>query len=256
MMMEAQGLHRVLAPAETLFVLDAMAGQDAMNSATRFHASLPLTGLILTKADGDTRGGAVLSVRAITGLPVKLVGVGEKTDAFESFDPERMASRILGMGDVVGLVEQVQRQVDRAAAERVVAKVKSGREMTLTDFRDQLKQLLGMGDLGSLLEKLPMPRGMAMPAAALNERQLRRQIGIIDAMTPGERRRPDLIDGSRKRRIAAGAGLPVQEVGRLLKQHKHLAKTMKRVSKGGMRALLGQAPGGAGNRRPGGSRFR
>jgi signal recognition particle subunit SRP54 len=256
MMAEAARLHEVLAPTETLFVLDAMAGQDAVNSAGRFHAALPLTGVILTKADGDTRGGAVLSVRAVTGLPIKLVGVGEKTEALESFDPERMANRILGMGDVVGLVEQVQRQVDHAAAERMAAKVKSGREMTLVDLRDQFKQLISMGGLGGLLDKLPLPRGMALPAGALDERQLRRQIGIIDAMTPAERRRPDLIDGSRKRRIAAGAGLQVQEVSRLLKQHKHLAKTMKRVSKGGMSQLLGRASGLSKGRGPGGARFR
>ena len=257
MMDEVRQLQESLAPAETLFVLDAMAGQDALKAAGQFHAVLPLTGVVLTKADGDSRGGAVLSVRAVTGLPIKLVGVGEKSDAVEAFDAGRMARRILGMGDIVGLVEQVQQQVDREAAERVAAKIKRGREITLVDLREQLLQLVNMGGLSSLLEKLPMARGMALPAEATDPRQIRRQIGLIDAMTPQERRQPQLIDGSRRRRIAAGAGLTVQDVSRLLKQHKQLAKTMKRVSRGGgLQQLLGGQGALQKRRGPAGPRFR
>jgi signal recognition particle subunit SRP54 len=237
MMAEARAIHDAVSPAETLFVLDAMAGQDALNSATAFHRALPLTGVILTKTDGDARGGAALSVREVTGLPIKLIGTGEKTEALEPFLPQRMAARILGMGDVVGLVEQVQQRVDARAAERVAAKVKRGRELNLEDFREQLGQILNMGGIGALLEKLPGVNPAA--ATGFDERQIKRQMGIIDSMTVRERRRPELIDGSRKRRIAAGAGLEVQDVNRLLKQHKQLAKTMKRLSKGGLERILG-----------------
>jgi signal recognition particle subunit SRP54 len=238
MMDEAQALHAAVSPHETLFVLDSMAGQDALNSALAFHEALPLAGVIATKADGDARGGAILSVREVTGLPVKLLGTGERLDALELFDPERMASRILGMGDVVGLVESVQQNVDQEAAERVAAKVKSGRRLTLVDFRAQLEQMQNMGDLGALLEKLPGVNAAAAAQAGIDERQIRRQMGIIDSMTPAERRRPELINGSRKRRIAKGSGLQIQDVNRLLKQHRQLAKTMKQVSKGGMERLL------------------
>jgi signal recognition particle subunit SRP54 len=223
-----------------LFIVDSMAGQDAVNSARAFHDALPLTGVVLTKADGDARGGVALSVREITGLPIKLVGTGEKVDALEQFVPTRFAARILGMGDVVGLVEQVQRRVDREDMERVASKVKEGRQISLDDYRDQLRQLLNLGGLDQLFDKLPGMKPEAMAAAKFDPKQFRRQIGIIDSMTPRERRQPALIDGSRKRRIAAGAGLPVQEVSRLLKQHKQLAKTMKQLSKaGGMQRLLG-----------------
>jgi signal recognition particle subunit SRP54 len=241
MMAEVRAIHETVEPNETLFVVDSMAGQDALNSARSFHEAMPLTGVILTKADGDARGGAALSVREVTGVPIKLVGTGEKLDALEPFVPQRFASRILGMGDVVGLVERVQEQVDRDAVERVARKVKKGRELNLEDYREQLQQLINMGGVGSLLDKLPGVKPGALAASGFDDRQLRRQMAIIDSMTRRERRRPDLIDGSRKRRIAGGSGLSLQEVNRLLKQHRQLAKTMKRVSKGGgmERALTG-----------------
>jgi signal recognition particle subunit SRP54 len=240
MMAEVKAIHETVSPNETLFIVDSMAGQDAVNSARAFHEAMPLTGVILTKTDGDARGGAALSVREVTGVPIKLVGTGEKLDALEPFVPQRFASRILGMGDVVGLVERVHEQVDREAVERVARKVKKGRELDLEDYREQLQQLINMGGIGSLLDKLPGVKPGAVAASGFDEGQLKRQMAIIDSMTPRERRRPDLIDGSRKRRIAGGSGLNIQEVNRLLKQHRMLAKTMKRVSKGGMeRALAG-----------------
>jgi signal recognition particle subunit SRP54 len=241
MMAEVKAIHETVSPNETLFIVDSMAGQDAVNSARAFHEAMPLTGVILTKTDGDARGGAALSVREVTGVPIKLVGTGEKLDALEPFVPQRFASRILGMGDVVGLVERVHEQVDREAVERVARKVKKGRELDLADYREQLQQLINMGGIGSLLDKLPGIKPGAVAASGFDERQLKRQMAIIDSMTPRERRRPDLIDGSRKRRIAGGSGLDIQEVNRLLKQHRMLAKTMKRVSKGGgmERALAG-----------------
>ena len=239
MMAEVREIHAAVEPIETLFIVDAMLGQDAVNSAKAFHDALPLTGAILTKVDGDARGGAALSVREVTGVPIKLVGTGEKLDALETFVPERFASRILGMGDVGGLVEQVQRQVDREKAERVAAKVKKGRELDLEDYKDQLEQLIGMGGLASVLEKLPGVKPEALASSGFDDRQLKRQIAIINSMTRKERRNPALIDGSRKRRIASGSGLAVQEVNRLLKQHKLLAKTMKRASKGGLQRALG-----------------
>jgi signal recognition particle subunit SRP54 len=250
MMSEVSAIHALVSPLETLFVLDAMAGQDAVHSARAFHQALPLTGVILSKADGDARGGAALSVREVTGLPIKFVGTGEKLDALEPFAPRRFASRILGMGDVVGFVEQMQRQVDRDAMERVAAKVKRGRELNLEDFREQLGQLANMGGVGALLEKLPGVNPAALTGAGFDDRQIRRQIAMIDSMTPVERRKPLLIDGSRKRRIAAGSGSTIQEVNRLLKQHRQLAKTMKRVSRGGgmQRMLAGALKG---QRRPG-----
>ena len=222
-----------------------MAGQDAVNSARAFHEALPLTGVILTKTDGDARGGVALSVREVTGLPIKLVGTGEKVDALEAFVPSRFASRILGMGDVVGLVEQVQKTVDREEMEKLAGKVKQGKSLSLVDYRDQLKQMANMGGLEQILDKLPGLKPEQLAAAKFDPKVFRRQIGIIDSMTPAERRQPDLIDGSRKRRIAAGAGLPIQDVSRLLKQHKQLAKTMKQLSKGGgMQRLLGGHPQG------------
>jgi signal recognition particle subunit SRP54 len=205
---------------------------------------LPLTGVVLTKADGDARGGVALSVREVTGLPIKLVGTGEKLDALETFVPQRFAQRILGMGDVVGLVEQVHQKLDREEMERVATKVKQGRELNLEDFRDQLRQIVNLGGLESLLDKLPgvNPQALAAANANVDPKQFRRQIGIIDSMTPRERRHPHIIDGSRKRRIAAGCGLPIHEVSRLLKQHKQLSKTMRQLSKGGgMQRLLGAA---------------
>jgi len=225
-----------------------MAGQDAVNSARAFHEALALTGVILTKTDGDARGGVALSVREVTGLPIKLVGTGEKVEALEPFVPTRFASRILGMGDVVGLVEQVQSAVKREDMERLAGKVKEGRQLSLEDYREQLRQLLKMGGIEQLLDKVPGLKPEQLAAAKFDPKVFRRQIGIIDSMTPAERRRPDVIDGSRKRRIAAGAGLPIQDVSRLLKQHKQLAKTMKQLAKGGgMQRLLGSLrPGGGG----------
>jgi signal recognition particle subunit SRP54 len=245
MMAEARALHALVNPAETLFVVDSMAGQDAVNSARAFHEALPLTGVILTKTDGDARGGVALSVREVTGLPIKLVGTGEKVDALEPFVPTRFASRILGMGDVVGLVEQVHKQIDREEMERVATKVKQGREISLEDYRDQLRQIANLGGFEQLLDKIPGVKPEQLAAAKFDPKMFRRQIAIIDSMTPRERRFPALIDGSRKRRIAAGAGLPVQDVSRLLKQHKNLAKTMKQMTKaGGMQRLLGAMRGG------------
>ncbi len=251
MMSEARELHALVSPGETLFVVDSMAGQDAVNSARAFHEALPLTGVILTKADGDARGGVALSVREITGLPIKLVGTGEKIEALEPFVPERFASRILGMGDVVGLVEQVQKTVDREEMEKLAGKVKQGKGLTLEDYREQLRQMLNMGGLEQILDKLPGLKPEQLAAAKFDPKVFRRQIGLIDSMTPAERRRPDLIDGSRKRRIAAGAGLPVQDVSRLLKQHKQLTMTMKQLSKGGgMQRLLGAMRKGGGGPPP------
>jgi signal recognition particle subunit SRP54 len=241
----------MLGPAETLFVVDAMAGQDALKSATAFGEALPLTGVVVTKADGDARGGVALSVRDSTGLPIKLIGTGEKLDALEAFDPDRFASRILGMGDVVGLVEQVQAKVDREAVEKVAGKLKRGRDLDMEDFKQQLEQISNMGGLESLLDKLPgLPAGAAMPAG-FDSKVIRRQIAIINSMTRHERRRPAMIDGSRKRRIAAGSGLTVQDVNRLLKQHKMLVKTMKRASKGGMAGMRQMLGGAMAARGPG-----
>ena len=246
LMAEAGSIHSAVEPAETLFVLDAMAGQDAVNSARAFNEALPLTGVILTKADGDARGGAALSVREVTGLPIKLLGTGEKLDALEPFVPERFASRILGMGDVVGLVEQVESRVDRESVERVARKVKRGRELNLVDFRAQLEQLSNLGGLDSVLDKLPGIKPGALAATGFDDRVVRRQMALIDSMTPRERRYPAIIDGSRKRRIAAGAGLAVQDVSRLLKQHRRLAKAMKQAARGGMERMLAQAQRGRG----------
>jgi len=239
MMEEVQRIDRVLAPHERLFIVDSMAGQDAVNAARAFSSALELTGVILTKADGDARGGAALSVQQITGKPIVFLGVGEKTDALETFHPERVASRILGMGDVLGLVEQVEQQVDRDKSEKLARKLRQGREFDFTDLRDQLAQVRQMGGLGALMEKLPaqLAGGRTMPAQ-LDERQLKRQVAIIDSMTPRERRRPNLIDGSRKRRIAAGAGVQVQDVNRLLKQFLQMQKAMKQFSKGGLARML------------------
>jgi signal recognition particle subunit SRP54 len=243
MMNEARELHAKVEPAETLFVVDSMGGQDAIHSARAFHSALPLTGVALTKTDGDARGGVALSVRELTGVPIKLVGTGEKLAALEEFDPQRFASRILGMGDVVGLVEEVHEKLDQREMQRVASKVKKGRALSLEDFRGQLEQMLKMGGLTAIIERMPgLPAG-GLPAHELDDARIRRQIAIIDSMTRRERRRPMLIDGSRKRRIARGAGQSVQDVNRLLKQHKQLVKTMKRVSRGGMASLLGAAGG-------------
>jgi len=245
MMQEIQMLHTQLQPVETLFVVDAMQGQDAINTAKAFGDSLPLTGIVLTKVDGDARGGAALSVRHITGKPLKFVGVSEKLDGLEPFYPERMAQRVLGMGDIVSLVEQAQQKIDSTEAQKLAGKMKSGDKFDLNDFREQLSQVKKMGDMSSLLEKLP--GDMAAAAGQLKgpqaEKQLRRTEGILNAMTPRERAKPELLKASRKRRIAAGAGVPVQDVNRLLKQFEQMQDMMKKMKKGGMSKML-KAMGG------------
>ena len=246
MMAEAVRVHTAASPHETLFVVDSMAGQDAVSSAKAFNDALPLTGVILTKADGDTKGGAALSVREVTGTPIRFIGVGEKMEALEVFYPDRMASRILGMGDVLTLVEEIEGKVSKDKAEKLAKKFKKGKGFDLTDLKDQLEQMLNMGGVAAMLEKLPMP-GNVNPAAlqdSASEQKFRRQIAIIDSMTPGERRFPKTINGSRKKRIAKGAGLQIQDVNRLLKQHLQMEKMMKKMSKGGMKKMMrGMPPG-------------
>ena len=246
MMKEVSELETALTPHERLFVVDSMAGQDAVNAARAFNDTLSLTGVILTKADGDARGGAALSVRQVTGKPILFVGTGEKSEALELFHPERIASRILGMGDVLSLVEQVQEQVDQEKAEKLAKKISKGKSFDLADLRDQLSQLQNMGGMSALLDKLPaqMQANAAAAAGAADPKQLKRQIGIIDSMTPRERRRPELIDGSRKRRIALGSGVQLPEVNRLLKQFDHMQKTMKKLAKGGMLKNMMRGMGG------------
>ena len=245
MMEEVREIDAAVSPVERLFVVDAMAGQDAMNAAKAFSAALQLTGVILTKADGDARGGAALSVRQITGQPIVFLGTGEKSDALTPFDPERMASRILGMGDVVALVEQVQRNVDAGEAERLARKVASGKGFDMTDLKGQLEQLQKMGGMGALLDKLP---GAAAQKSAVSadagDQQVRRQIAIINSMTPRERRQPAVIDGSRRRRIAKGSGVQVQDVNRLLKQFMDMQRMMKSMKGGKLRRMLGALKGG------------
>ncbi len=238
-------LRTAIDPVEILFVVDSMAGQDAVNAARAFAEVLPLTGVILTKTDGDARGGAALSVKAITGQPIKFLGSGEAVDALEPFHPDRMASRILGMGDVLSLVEEVQRKADHETAARLAKKVSTGKQFDMNDLRAQLEQITGLGGIEGLLAKLPLPGGMSAGklAGQVDNRMLRRQIAIIDSMTPRERQRPGLLDGSRRRRIASGAGLPVQEVNRLLKQHAQMQKMMKKMGKGGLRRLMQGFPG-------------
>jgi signal recognition particle subunit SRP54 len=251
MMAEVRELGAALDPVETLFVVDSMAGQDAVNAARAFGAALNLTGVVLTKADGDARGGAALSVRQITGQPILFVGTGEKPEALEAFQPERMASRILGMGDVLSLVEEVTRQVDRAEAEKLARKVAKGKDFNLEDLLSQLRQLEQMGGVSALMDKLPAQ--LTAKAAQLpqnNEKEVKRQIAIICSMTPQERRYPKNIDGSRKRRIAAGSGTHVAEINRLLKNFLQMQKMMKGMGKGGlgrmMRAMGGRMPFGSG----------
>jgi len=241
MMQEVRALAATLQPVETLFVVDSMAGQDAVNAARAFGAALDLTGIVLTKADGDARGGAALSVRRVTGQPILFVGVGEKPDALEAFQPERMASRILGMGDVLSLVEEVTRKVDREQAEKLARKVAKGGAFDLDDLLEQLRQLEGMGGMAALMDKLPAQ--LAAKAGALpqgNERDIKRQIAIICSMTPRERRFPKLIDGSRRRRIAGGSGTQVSDVNRLLKNFLQMQKMMKGMGKGrgGLRGMV------------------
>jgi len=254
MMDEITRLHTVLNPVETLFVVDSMTGQDAANTARAFNEALPLTGVILTKADGDARGGAALSVRQITGKPVKFIGVGEKIDALEVFHPDRIASRILGMGDVLGLIEEVEQKIDKDKARKLASKINKGQGFDLEDFRDQIRQMQDMGGIGSLMGKLPgmgkLPQGVA---DQVNDRELVKIEAIINSMTPHERHFPAVIKASRKRRIATGSGTQVQDVNRLLKQFTQMQKMMKRMKKGGMakmmRGMQGMLP-------PGGMPFR
>ena len=247
LMDEVRRIHAAVAPRETLFVVDAMAGQDAANAAAEFGKALPLTGVVLTKADGDARGGAALSVRHITGAPIKFMGVGEDSAALEVFQPERVVSRILGMGDVLSLVEEAEQKLDREKGAELVEKLKSGKRFDLTDLKAQLQQVLAMGGMGAMLEKLPGGAAMAGKAQGqFGEKELKRQIAIIDSMTPSERAKPDVINGSRRRRIASGSGTQVQDVNRLLKQYDQLAQVMKQMAGGGMakmlRSLKGRMP--------------
>ena len=248
-MKEIAGLHEALKPIETLFVVDAMLGQDAINTAKAFNDALPLTGVVLTKLDGDSRGGAALSVRHVTGKPIKFAGVGEKLGGLEAFHPERMASRILGMGDVLSLIEDARKGIDEAKAVEFAKKLKSGKTFDLNDFKEQIGQMRKMGGITSMLDKLPAQFAQVagqMPVGT-EDKAIRRIEGIVNAMTPDERGKPELIKASRKRRIAAGAGVQVQEVNRLLKQFEQTQKMMKQFSKGGigkmMRSMKGMLPG-------------
>ncbi len=249
MMDEIKRLHAATRPIETFFVVDAMLGQDAVNTAKAFNEALPLTGIVLTKLDGDARGGAALSVRHITGKPIKFAGVGEKLSGLEAFHPERMASRILGMGDVLSLIEEARKGIDEEKALAFAKKLKSGKSFDLNDFKAQIGQMRAMGGLSSLMDKLPAQFAQAagqLPAGAENK-MIGRVEGIINSMTPAERAKPELIKASRKRRIATGAGVPVQEVNRLLNQFEQTQKMMKQFSKGGMgklmRGMKGMLPG-------------
>ncbi len=249
MMAEIKDLHAAVDPVETLFVVDAMLGQDAVNTARAFNEALPLTGVVLTKLDGDSRGGAALSVRHVTGKPLKFAGVGEKLSGLEEFHPERMASRILGMGDILGLVEEARRGVDEEKARDMARKLKAGKGFDLNDFKEQIGQMRKMGGLSSMLDKLPAQFAQAADKlqGGAEEKQIGRIEGIINSMTPAERGRPEILKASRKRRIAAGAGVSVQEVNRLLKQFEQTQKMMKQFSKGGlqkmMRSMKGMIPG-------------
>jgi signal recognition particle subunit SRP54 len=253
MMAEIKSLHAQVKPIETLFVVDAMQGQDAVNTARAFGEALPLTGVVLTKLDGDSRGGAALSVRHVTGVPIKFAGVGEKLSGFEAFHPDRMASRILGMGDVLSLIEEAKRGIDEQKAVDFAKKLKSGKGFDLTDFKEQIGQMRNMGGLSSLIDKLPaqVAQAAGQMQPGMEDKMVRRIEGIINSMTPGERAKPEIIKASRKRRIATGAGVPVQEVNRLLNQFEQTQKMMKQFSKGGlgklmrgMKGLKGMMPGG------------
>jgi len=253
MMAEIKALHTQLRPIETLFVVDAMQGQDAVNTAKAFGDTLPLTGVVLTKLDGDARGGAALSVRHVTGQPIKFIGVSEKVDGLEPFHPDRMAGRILGMGDVLGLIEEAHKKVDLAEAQKVADKIKSGSKFDLEDFKSQMSQMRKMGGMSALMDKMPVQ--MASMAAKVNnedaDKSLRRIEGIINSMTPLERRRPELIKATRKKRIADGSGVQVQEVNRLLKQFEETQKMMKMFSKGGMAKMMRGLGGMMGGKFPG-----
>jgi len=250
MMAEIQQIHKVANPVETLFVIDAMIGQDSVNTAKAFNDALPLTGVVLTKVDGDARGGAALSVRHVTGKPIKFMGVGEKTDALEPFHPERIASRILGMGDVLSLIEDVERKVDKKKAEKFAKKVAKGKRFDLEDLREQLQQMKQLGGMESMMDKIP---GMGNMAQMTQQKDMTGQFSkmeyIIDSMTPKERANPDILNGSRKRRITQGSGTTIQDLNRLLKQHKQMGKMMKKMKGKGMQNMMrglggGMPPGG------------
>lgn len=255
MMDEIKELHSTLNPVETLFVVDAMTGQDAANTAKAFNDALPLTGVVLTKTDGDARGGAALSIRHITGKPIKFLGVGEKTTALEAFHPDRVASRILGMGDVISLVEEVSRKVDHKKAAQLAQKIQKGKGFTLSDFKEQMEQMANMGGMASLMDKMP---GMGqVPDAAksqLGDKEVKKLIAIVNSMTIQEREFPNVIKGSRKKRIAAGSGTQVQDVNKLMKQFTQMQKMMKKMKGGGMakmmRGMQGKFPGGPGGMPP------
>jgi signal recognition particle subunit SRP54 len=238
MMQEIRVLHAAVKPVETLFVVDAMQGQDAVNTARAFRDALPLTGVILTKLDGDARGGAALSVRHVTGAPIKFAGVSEKIDGLEPFHPERMASRILGMGDVLSLIEGAQKTIDVAEANKLARKVKSGKGFDLDDYKAQIGQMRKMGGLSAMLDKLPAELARAAQGTQVDDRKIARVEGIINSMTPGERVKPEILKASRKRRIAAGAGVSVQEVNQLLSQFEQAQKMMKMMAKGGMQKMM------------------
>ena len=253
MMAEIKALHEAVNPIETLFVVDAMTGQDAANTAKAFGKTLPLTGVILTKVDADTRGGAALSVRTVTERPIKFLGVGEKTDALDPFHPDRLASRILGMGDMLSLIEEVERKFDHGKAKKLASKVQKGGRFDLEDFREQLQQMKNIGGMGAMLDKMPGMGGMAQAAQNVDAKQFDRMEAMINSMTPRERRNPDLISGSRKRRITLGSGTGVQDLNRLLKQHKQMQKMMKKMKGGGMQRMmrgLGGMTGGPGGGLP------
>lgn len=257
MMAEIQGLQQAIDPIETLFVIDAMIGQDAVNTAKAFNEALPLTGVILSKADGDARGGAALSVRATTGKPIKFLGMGEKVDALEPFHPDRVASRILGMGDVLSLIEEAERKIDKDKAQKLVEKVQKGTRFDLNDLKEQIQQMNNMGGMTSMLEKMPGMGNMTQMVEQANMGgQFKVMEVIIDSMTPAERKNPEMLNGSRKRRITQGSGTQVQDLNRLLKQHKQMAKMMKKMKGGGMKKMMqglgGMLGGNGGGLPPGG----
>jgi signal recognition particle subunit SRP54 len=251
MMGEIKAVHAAIKPIETLFVVDSMTGQDAANTAKAFHDALPLTGVILTKTDGDARGGAALSIRHITGKPIKFMGVGEKTAALEMFHPDRVASRILGMGDVLSLIEDVERTMDKAMAEKLAKKIHKGRRFDLNDYRDQLLQLKNMGGLAAMLDKLPGVGNVPQQVKdKINDKEMYQQLAMIDSMTPGERSDPDIINPSRKRRISLGSGTNVQDLNRMLKQHEQMQKMMKKLKGGNLMNLMKGMKGQMGRRMP------
>ena len=247
MMDEIKAIHAAVKPVETLFVVDSMTGQDAANTAQVFNEVLPLTGIVLTKTDGDARGGAALSIRQITGKPIKFMGSGEKIEALEAFHPDRVASRILGMGDVLSLVEEVQQKVDHKKAAQLAKKIQKGKSFNFNDLKEQFEQMQNMGGMAGLMDKLPGMPGMADKIKdKVNDKEMGRMVGIINSMTPKERAFPDIIKGSRKRRIAAGCGLQVQDVNRLIKQQMQMKKMMKKMSRGGMAKMMRAMKGGGG----------